>query len=148
MPLFVGAPQEAETLINTSLQKLIKGKVFAFYFPSLNVGGDRAAGYGTVNVFTVCLSLRGLLLAAGGRPNVLSRSTSSFSSHGSLLVVRALVAFKYSTPARKMQQMLGREKARLLFTEEGAGGRNEKKTTPGAAGQKPFLLSVTRLGPY
>ena len=42
--------------------------------------------------------------------------------------------------------MLGREKARLLFTEEGAGERNEKKTAQGAAGQKPFLLSVTCLG--
>ena len=129
MPLFFGAQQEAETLINTSLQKVIKGKVFAFSFPSLNVGGDRAAGYGTVNVFTVCLSLRGLLLAAGGRPNVLSRSTSSFSSRGSLLVVRPLVAFKYSTRDHKMQQMLRRQKARLLFMEEGAGKRNEKKTT-------------------
>ena len=42
--------------------------------------------------------------------------------------------------------MLGREKARFLFMEEGAGERNEKKTAQGAAWQKPFLLSVTRLG--
>ena len=41
---------------------------------------------------------------------------------------------------------LGEEKARLLFMEEGAGERNEKKTTRGVAWQKPFLLSVTRLG--
>ena len=42
--------------------------------------------------------------------------------------------------------MLGREKARFLFIKEGAGERNEKKTAQGAAWQKPFLLSVTRLG--
>ena len=58
----------------------------------------------------------------------------------------ALVAFKYSTYACEMQQMLGREKARLLFMEEGAGERNEKKTAQGVARQKPFLLSVTCLG--
>ena len=75
MPLFFGAQQEAETLINTSLGKLIKGKVFAFSSPSLNLGGDRAAGDGTVNAFPVCLSLPGLSLAAGGKPSVLSRST-------------------------------------------------------------------------
>ena len=45
-----------------------------------------------------------------------------------------------------MQQMLRREKAILLFMQEGAGERNEKKTAQGAAGQKPFLLSVTCLG--
>ena len=45
-----------------------------------------------------------------------------------------------------MQQILGREKTRLLFMEEGAGDRKEKKTTQGAAQQKPFLLSVTHLG--
>ena len=99
-----------------------------------------------MNVFTVCLSLRGLLLVAGGRPRVLSRSMFTVSSHGSLLAVSALAAFKYSTRARRLQQMLGREKARLLFMEEGAGERNEKKTTQGVAQQKPFLLSVTRLG--
>ena len=98
-----------------------------------------------MNVFTVCLSLRGLLLVAGGRPRVLSQSMFTVSSHGSLLAASALVAFKYSTRACKMQQMLGREKARLLFMEEGAGERNEKKTTQGVAQQKPFLLSVTRL---
>ena len=49
-------------------------------------------------------------------------------------------------PKPKPQQMLGREKARFLFMEEGAGQRNEKKTAQGAAWQKPFLLSVTRLG--
>ena len=64
---------EAETLINTSLGKLIKGKVFAFSSPSLNLGGDRAAGDGTVNTFPVCLSLRGLLFVAGGKPSVLTR---------------------------------------------------------------------------
>ena len=37
VPLFFGAHQEAETLINTSLGKLIKGKVFAFSSPSLNL---------------------------------------------------------------------------------------------------------------
>ena len=37
VPLFLGALQEAETLINTSLLKLIKGKVFAFSSPSLNL---------------------------------------------------------------------------------------------------------------
>ena len=58
------------------------------------------------------------------------------------------MAFKYSTRAHRLQQMLGREKARLLFMEEGAGERNEKKTAQGAARQKPFLLSVTGLGPY
>ena len=79
MPLFFRTQQEAETLINTSLGKLIKGKVFAFSSPSLNLGGDRAAGDGAVNAFTVCLSLRGHLLPAGGRPSVLSRSTSSLS---------------------------------------------------------------------
>ena len=73
MPLFFGAQQEAEILINTSLGKLIKGKVFAFSSPSLNLGRDWAAGDGTA--FTVCLSLPGLLLVAGGKPSVLSRST-------------------------------------------------------------------------
>ena len=75
VPLFFGVPQEVEMLINTSLRKLIKGKVFAFSSPSLNLGGDQAAGDGTVNTFPVCLSLRGILLAAGGKPSVLSRST-------------------------------------------------------------------------
>ena len=42
----------------------------------------------------------------------------------------------------------GREKARLLLLEEGAGDRKEKKTTQGAAQQKPFLLSVTHLGAF
>ena len=65
VPLFFGAQQEAETLINTSLGKLIKGKLFAFSSPSPNLGGDPAAGDGTVNTFTVCLSLCGLLLQAG-----------------------------------------------------------------------------------
>ena len=74
MPLFFGTQQEAEMLINTSLGKLIQGKVFAFSSPSLNLDGDQAAGDGTVNAFTVCLSLRGLLLVAGGKPSVLSRS--------------------------------------------------------------------------
>ena len=55
------------------------------------------------------------------------------------------MAFKYSTRDHKMQQMLRRQKARLLFMEEGAGEKNEKKTTQGAARQKPFLLSVTLL---
>ena len=55
--------------------KLIKRKVFAFSSPSLNLGGDGAAGDGTVNAFTVCLSLHGLLLAAGGKPSVLTWST-------------------------------------------------------------------------
>ena len=32
--------------------------------------------------------------------------------------------------------------------EEGAGDRKEKKTTQGAAQQKPFLLSVTHLGAF
>ena len=41
--------------------------------------------------------------------------------------------------------MLGREKARLLFTEAGAGEKNEKKTAQGVAGQKLLLLYVTRL---
>ena len=79
MPLFFAPQQEAETLINTSLGKLIKGKVFAFSSPSLNLGGDRAAGDGAVNAFTVCLSLPGHLFPAGGRPSALSRSTSSLS---------------------------------------------------------------------
>ena len=133
MPLFFGAQQEAETLINTSLHKLIKGKVFAFSSPSLNLRRDCAAGDGTVNAFTMCLSFHGHLLLAGGRPSLLSPSMSSLSSHGSLLAVSALAAFKYSTRARRLQQMLGREKARLLFMEEGAGERNEKKTAQGAA---------------
>ena len=71
---------------------------------------------------------------------------SSLFSHRNLLAASALVAFKCLTCAHEMQQMLGREKARLLFMEEGAGERNEKKTAQGAARQKPFLLSVTRLG--
>ena len=79
MPLFFGSQQEAETLINTSLRKLIKGKVFGFPSPSLNLSGDRATGNGSMNAFTVCLSLSGHLLQAGGRPSVLSRSTSSLS---------------------------------------------------------------------
>ena len=90
MPLFFGAQQEAETLINTSLGKLIKGKVFAFSSPSLNLGGDPAAGDGSVNAFTVCLWLHGHLLLAGRRPSVLSRSTSSLSLHGSLSAMSAL----------------------------------------------------------
>ena len=75
MPLFFSAQQETQTLINTSLPKLIKGKVFAFSSPSLNLGRDRAARDGTVNALTVCFSLRGLLIVAGGKPSVLSRST-------------------------------------------------------------------------
>ena len=71
---------------------------------------------------------------------------SSLFSHRNLLAASALVAFKCLTSAHKLQQTLGREKAKLLFMEEGAGGRNEKKTAQGVAGQKPFLLSVTRLG--
>ena len=111
-----------------------------------NLGGDHAAGDGTVNAFTVCPWLCGHLLQTGRRPSILSWSTSSLSSHRSLLAARALVAFKCLTSAHKLQQTLGREKAKLLFMEEGAGGRNEKKTAQGVAGQKPFLLSVTRLG--
>ena len=34
-------------------------------------------GDGLVSVFTVCLSLRGLLLVAGEKPSVLSQSRSS-----------------------------------------------------------------------
>ena len=52
--------------------------------------------------WTSVLSLRGLLLAAGEKPSVLSWSTSSLSSQGYLLVVSALVAFNYSIRAREI----------------------------------------------
>ena len=74
MPLFFSTQQETETLINTLLQKLVKGKVLAFSSPSLNLGGDPAAEDGTVNAFTMYLLLHGLLLVAGRKPS-LSRST-------------------------------------------------------------------------
>ena len=73
MPLFFAPQQEAETLINTSLGKLIKGKVFAFSSPSLNLGRDWAAGDGTASAFTVCLLCT--CAVAGGSPSVLSQST-------------------------------------------------------------------------
>ena len=133
-------------LINTSLRKLIKGKVFPFSSPNLNLGGDRAAGDGTVNAFTVCLSLRGLLLAASGKPSILSRSTfqlilsqeSSSSERPSGLYT--------PDPCPQNAANAGREKARVLFTEEGAGERKEKRTAQGATRQKPFLSFVTHLG--
>ena len=42
----------------------------------------------------------------------------------------------------------GREKARLLFTEEGEGERKEKRTAQEEAQQKPFLSSITCLGAF
>ena len=57
----------------------------------------------------------------------------------------ALVTFKYSTHAREIQQTLGREKARLLFLEEGARERNEKKTAQAAARTETFPLICKHL---
>ena len=45
------------------------------FLPSLELIGGCAAGFGLVNVFTVCLSLHGLLLATGRKPSVLTWST-------------------------------------------------------------------------
>ena len=131
MPLFFSAQQEAEMLINTSLRKLIKGKVFAFSSPSHNLGGDQAAGDGSVNAFTVCLSLHGLLLAPGRKPSVLSRSTSSLSSHRNLLAVSALVAFKCLTRAHKMQQMLGERKQDSYSWKRVQGTERRRKPLKG-----------------
>ena len=99
VPLFFGARQEAETIINPSLQMLIKGKVIAFSSPSLNLSRDRAAGDGTVSAFTVCLSLCALLLRLVGNLAFHFNPRPSLPSHGSLLVASALVAFKCSIHA-------------------------------------------------
>ena len=58
-----------------------------------------------------------------------------------VLAVSALVAFKYSTRAGEMQQMLGGENSRLLFMEEGAGERNWEENR-----SREVTVSETRQG--
>ena len=54
--------------------KLVKRKVFALS-PKPKPSWGLCLGDGLVNVFTACLSLGGYLLAAGGKPSVLSQSS-------------------------------------------------------------------------
>ena len=81
--------------------KLIKGKVFALS-PKPRPSWRLCHGDGPVSVFTVCFLFCGLCLQLAGKPSVLSRSTSTLSSHRCLIAVSTLVAFNCLTLAREI----------------------------------------------
>ena len=65
----------------------------------------------------------------GGSTSFLRRSARRGDAHKYLATkANKKESLCFLLPKPKPQQMLGREKARFLFMEEGAGDRNEKKT--------------------
>ena len=81
--------------------KLIKGKVSALPPKHRPIWG-LCHGDGLVSVFTVCLSLCGLLLAAGEKPSVCPSPRLAYPLAGVFIAASALVALNGSTRAHEI----------------------------------------------
>ena len=118
--------------------KLIKGKIFALSPKPRPIWG-LCLRDGLVSVFTVCLSLCGLLLAAGEKPSVCPSPRPAYPLTGVFIVVRAFVSLNCLTRAREIAaNTWEREQGSYLLKE----GTVAKWSREGDLGRIPFSSEI------